>query len=69
MAVTHGLSKFDQSDTDPSAFGARPSITGTDHAMSHPQFSRDTLVHTLRYLTGSYFGAQSLAYCECFLIA
>ena len=40
-----------------------------DHSMNHPKFSHDTLIHTLRCLTGSYYITRYLVYYKGFVIS
>ena len=43
--------------------------TGMDHSTNHPKFSHDTLIRTLRYLTGTYYMTRYLIYYKGFMIS
>ena len=43
--------------------------TGMDHSTNHPKFSHDTLIRTLRYLTGTYYMTRYLIYYKDFMIS
>ena len=40
-----------------------------DHSTNHPKFSHDTLIRTLRYLTGTYYMTRYLIYYKGFMIS
>ena len=44
-------------------------FTGMDHSTNHPKFSHDTLIRTLRYLTGTYYMTRYLIYYKGFMIS
>ena len=43
-------------------------LTGMDHSTNHPKFSHDTLIRTLRYLTGTYYMTRYLIYYKGFVV-
>ena len=66
MPVT-GVNQYDRE----SSWGEEGGIalyTVMDHSTNHPKFSHDTLIHTLRYLTGSYYITRYLVYYVGFVI-
>ena len=40
-----------------------------DHSTNHPKFSHDTLIRTLRYLTGTYYMTPYLIYYKGLVIS
>ena len=53
----------------PVVLGTIPAYTVMDHSTNHPKFSHETLIHTLRYLTGSYCITRYLVYYKGFVIS